>query len=672
MDRALTSCTLTHELTVCMPKPAMTACVLTLALTAPAVFAKDYPIQPVPFTNVHVDDVFWRPRMETNRKVTVWYDFKKCEETGRIDNFAKAAKLMPGEFKGTYFDDSDVYKVIEGAAYSLAVQYDEKLDKYLDDLIDKIAKAQEPDGYLYTCRTINPAKAPKNAGPTRWSNLVESHELYCVGHLYEAAVAHYQVTGKKTLLNVAIKSADLIDKTFGPNGLHDVPGHEEIEIGLVKLFRVTGDERYLKLAKFFIDQRGHTKGRKSNKDQAQDHKPVIEQDEPVGHAVRAGYLYTGMADVAAITGDQQYMQALDKIWNVLVSSKLYITGGIGSQGGGEAFGPPYHLPNAQAYAETCAAIANGLWNHRMFLLHGDAKYIDVLERVIYNGFLSGVSLEGDKFFYVNPLATDGKKPFKGKDVARSPWFGCACCPVNVVRFVPSIAGYVYATKSDALYVNLYVAGEAKPKVAGADVRIVQKTQYPWDGKIRIELNPSAPTAFDLCLRIPGWASARPVPSDLYRYQTGGRPARDLKVNGQYPSQTEGLEIQYENGYERLRREWKPGDFVELSFPMLVERVYAHEKVTANTDLVALQRGPIVYCVEGVDHGGELGNVRVPDAARFKVEHRPQLLGGITVVTWPIPATQPADGAAATATAIPYYAWNHRGPTEMAVWIPRSR
>ncbi|MDZ7333408.1 MAG: glycoside hydrolase family 127 protein, partial [candidate division KSB1 bacterium] len=396
---------------------------------------KDYPIKPVPFTDVQVTDQFWQPRMETNRTVTIPYDFKKCEETGRIDNFAKAGGLMEGEFVGIRYNDSDVYKVIEGAAYSLRLYPDPQLEQYLDDLIAKIAAAQEDDGYLYTARTINPAKPPKNAGPERWSYLIHSHELYNVGHMYEAAVAYYQATGKRSLLDVAIKNANLIDSVFGPGKKHDPPGHQEIEIGLTKLYRVTGDERYLKLAKFFLDQRGRYIGRKPydeyiSAEYTQDHKPVIEQDEAVGHAVRAGYMYSGMADVAALTGDQDYIKAIDRIWENVVSKKLYITGGIGARSEGEAFGDNYELPNLEAYNETCAAIANMFWNHRLFLLHGDAKYIDVLERTLYNGFLSGVGLDGNEFFYPNPLESDGRHN-------RSPWFDCACCPVNVVLFLPS-------------------------------------------------------------------------------------------------------------------------------------------------------------------------------------------------------------------------------------------
>ncbi|MBM4081180.1 MAG: glycoside hydrolase family 127 protein, partial [Planctomycetes bacterium] len=414
-----------------------------LLVSAAWAAGRDYPIQPVPFTAVRVRDEFWQPRMETNRAVTVWYDLKKCEETGRIDNFAKAAGLMKGEFRGIPFDDSDVYKVIEGAAYSLALQPDPKLDKYLDEIIAKIAAAQEPDGYLYTARRLFPAeKMPAMSGRERWSNLASSHELYNVGHLYEAAVAHFLATGKRSLLDVALRNADFICQTFGPGAdqRKDPPGHQEIEMGLVKLYRVTAERKYLDQAKFFLDQRGRPEGHKLRGAGQQDHKPVVEQDEAVGHSVRACYMYSGMADVAALTGDAAYLRAIDRLWENVVGKKLYLTGGVGARPKGEAFGDAHELPNSTAYTETCAAIANALWNHRMFLLHGHAQYLDVLERIIYNGFLAGVALSGDQFFYPNPLEADGKRRFNHGGATRQPWFGCACCPVNVVRFIPSLAG----------------------------------------------------------------------------------------------------------------------------------------------------------------------------------------------------------------------------------------
>ncbi|OHB78529.1 MAG: six-hairpin glycosidase, partial [Planctomycetes bacterium RBG_16_55_9] len=563
----------------------------------------------VPFTEVSFADEFWTPRLETNRKVTLPYDFKKCEETGRIDNFAKAGGLMEGKFQGIRFDDSDVFKVIEGAAYSLRLHPDPELDKYLDNLITKIAAAQEDDGYLYTCRTIDPNHLPADAGQTRWSFLQSSHELYNVGHMYEAAVAHYQATGKRTLLDVAIKNADLIDRVFGPGKKRDVPGHEEIEIGLVKLYGVTGNEKYLALAKFFLDERGRANGRKIYGAYCQDHRPVIRQNAAVGHAVRAGYLYTGMADVAALTGDAGYVEALERIWQDVVSKKLYITGGIGARGGGEAFGDGYELPNKEAYCETCAAIANAMWNHRMSLLHADAKYIDVLERVIYNGFLSGVSLSGDRFFYPNPLASDGK-------YQRSPWFGCACCPTNIVRFMPSLAGYAYARSRNSLYVNLFVSGSAMVQMGADAVRVTQQTRYPWEGHVKIMVEPESRTAgkvFTIYVRIPGWTQESPVPSDLYYYcDLGPRDWTGRKVTVKVNGEPIALEIV--RGYTRIARAWQVGDVIELELPMPVRRVRAHAKVRADAGRVALQRGPIVYCFEGADNPQGVASLVLPPDA----------------------------------------------------------
>ncbi|NOR14277.1 MAG: glycoside hydrolase family 127 protein, partial [Candidatus Aminicenantes bacterium] len=415
----------------------------------------DYPVQPVPFTQVQLSDQFWLPRMETNRKVTIPYAFEQCEETGRVKNFELAAGIGEGSFCTVYpFDDSDVYKIMEGASYSLQIYPDPELDKYLDDMITKIAAAQEEDGYLYTARTIESEEPVRWTEGPRWDNLYMGHERYNMGHLYEAAVAHYLATGKRSLLDIALKNADLIDSVFGPGKKRGAPGHQVIEMGLAKLYRVTGEQKYLDLAKFFLDERGDDEFRKLYGTYSQDHKPVIEQSEAVGHAVRATYMYAGMADVAALTGDADYIAAIDRIWNDVVTGKLYLTGGIGATSSGEAFGGPYNLPNASAYAETCAAIGNAFWNHRQFLLHGDAKYIDVLERVIYNGLISGVALSGDLFFYSNPLASDGQHE-------RSPWFDCACCPSNISRFMPSVPGYVYAQRDNDLYVNLFVQSQVQ-------------------------------------------------------------------------------------------------------------------------------------------------------------------------------------------------------------------
>ncbi len=626
---------------------------------------KDYPIKPVPFTNVQIKDNFWQPRMETNRTVTVPYDFKKCEETGRIDNFAKAGGLMNGEFVGIRYNDSDVYKVIEGASYSLRLHPDPELERYLDDLIAKIAAAQEDDGYLYTGRTIDPANPPKNAGKERWSYMIHSHELYNVGHMYEAAVAYYQATGKRSLLDVAIKNANLIDSVFGPGKKHNPPGHQEIEIGLSKLYRVTGDEKYLKLAKFFLDQRGNYIDREPyseylGAEYTQDHKPVVKQDEAIGHAVRAGYMYSGMADVAALTGDRNYIAAIDRIWDNVVSKKLYITGGIGSRSEGEAFGDNYELPNLEAYNETCAAIANMFWNHRLFLLHGNAKYLDVLERTLYNGFLSGVGMNGSEFFYPNPLESDGSHK-------RSPWFDCACCPVNVVRFLPSLPGYVYAQQDDDLFVNLFMNCDATIKMEVNTVKLIQKTGYPWDGKVAITVNPEKEDVFIIHVRIPGWAQGDPVPSDLYYYLNPTDEKVLLKVNG------EAVDFQLDKGFALLKRKWKQGDVIELNLPMPIRKVVSHDSVKADVGKLSLERGPIVYCAEWVDNGGHVLNLMLPKDAELTIEHRSDLLGGVTVIRGKTQGLY-SDGNLTVKRdqdflAIPYYAWAHRGSGEMTVWLP---
>ncbi|MHC4790043.1 MAG: glycoside hydrolase family 127 protein [Planctomycetota bacterium] len=623
-------------------------------------FAEGSGIEPVPFTNVKKVEGFWAPRLETNRKVTVPYAFSKCEDTGRISNFAKAGGLMTGDFEGIYFNDSDVYKVIEGAAYSLQLHPDPELEMYVDVVIDKIAAAQWEDGYLYTHYSV-----PKRQPEKRWTNLRDMHELYCAGHFFEAAVAYYQATGKRTILDVAIRLADKIDSVFGPAKRYDVPGHEEIEIGLVRLYRVTGDDKYLKLAKFFLEQRGRTEHRKEiYGTYCQDHIPVTEQSKAIGHSVRAGYLYSGMADVAALTGDTDYIAAIDRIWEDVVKAKLYLTGGIGARHGGEAFGEKYELPNKTAYNETCAAIANAMWNHRLFLLHGDSKYIDVLERIIYNGFLSGISMRGNAFFYPNPLASNG-------GYQRSPWFGCACCPVNVVRFVPSIPGYIYARNEDIIYVNLFIAGQADIKLDGGKVKLTQQTRYPWDGKVKIIVEPEKTMDFAIAVRIPGWAKAKPVPSDLYRYMNPDPAPYSVTVT------TEGPAAIQKKGYVIYRRRWKSGDEIKLDFPMQIRRVLAHPEVQEDVGKVALERGPIVYCLEGLDNGGELEHLMLPDDAPLKADYRPHLLNGVCVIHGRASALRRNQAASVHETqqeflAIPYYAWAHRGPGKMAVWIARQR
>ena len=626
----------------------------------------DYPYTGVPLTAVKLNDTFWAPRLETNRTVTIPFALEQCESTGRIKNFEIAGGTAQGSFCTKYpFDDSDVYKVIEGAAYSLMVHPDPQLEKKIDEIITKIAAAQEKDGYLYTARTIDPANPPVDwVGKERWSNLYMSHELYNLGHLYEAAVAYNKATNKKNLLAVALKSANLIDGVFGPGKKRGTSGHQEVEIGLVKLYRLTGKKKYLNLAKYFLDERGNSKDRKLYGEYSQDHKPVVEQAEAVGHAVRAMYMYSGMADVAALTGDAAYIQALDKIWDDVANKKMYVTGGIGAAGGIEGFGPAYELPNAAAYCETCASIGHVLWNWRMFLLKGDSRYIDILERTLYNGFLSGVGIGGDLFFYPNPLESYGQ-------YHRSPWFNCACCPSNIVRFVPEIPGFIYATQNDSLFVNLFVGSESSLTLGAQKVRVEQQTRYPWEGTVKIVVHPESPAEFGLNVRIPGWALERPAPGDLYQYMEHESSAVTIYING------EAITPEVAQGYARLRRAWKDGDTVEVNFPMPVRRVLANAAVRDDIGKTALERGPIVYCAEWPDNGGQVTHLVLPDNALLAAERRDDLLNGVMVIKGESTAlfagrrAGQIDRRKQEFIAIPYYAWAHRGDGEMTVWLPRQ-
>jgi DUF1680 family protein len=638
---------------------------------------RDYPVQPVSFTAVHLTDAFWAPRIETNRKVTIPAAFQKCEETGRVDNFERAAQALRGEphdmkAPGYPFDDTDLYKVIEGASYVLSVQPDPKLDAYVDGMIVKIAAAQEPDGYIYTTRTINPENPHRWSGKERWVNeRNDSHELYDLGHLFEAAAAHYQATGKTNFLNVATKAADLLVRTFGPGKRTIWPGHQITEMALVKLYRVTGREDYLSLAKFLIDQRGpntvptgdtvNPRGLDYNQAQV----PVIDQTEPVGHAVRAMYMYSGMADVAALEGDDKIKAAGDRIWDSLVKSKLYLTGGIGAAGGHEGFGDPYDLPNMTAYNETCASVGMDFWNERQFLLHGDAKYVDIMERTLYNGLISGVSLKGDTFFYPNPLESNGQH-------ARQEWFGVACCPGNITRFMASVPGYVYAQTADTLYVNLFAGGTADiVKFAGGKLKVEQDTRYPWSGAVAIHLTPDVPRTFTVNVRIPGWAREQPVPGDLYRFADAAAPKPTLEVNGR------AVPLTLTNGYVAISRRWTAGDVINLHLPMPVRRIAASEKVAADRDRIALQRGPIVYAAEWPDNPhGKVRNIVLPDSSHLVPAFRPDLLNGVEVIRGQAFGLS-YDGkgtvqkVAQPFMAIPYATWANRGRGQMEVWIAKA-
>ncbi|HET7535562.1 MAG TPA: beta-L-arabinofuranosidase domain-containing protein [Candidatus Didemnitutus sp.] len=625
-----------------------------------AALAADYPFQPVPFTAVRLTGGFWYTKQETNRTVTVPFALQQCEESGRLKNFDLAAEVMRRRAAGEKdfqitpptiypFDDTDAYKAIEGAAYVLSMKRDPALEATLDSWVARIAAAQEPDGYLYTFRTMHPdSPGHKWVGQQRWDKDPElSHELYNCGHLYESGVAYFQATGKRALLDVCLKNAELLWRVFGENRRRLAPGHEIVEMGLVKLYRATGDQRWLELAKEFLDARGPGESPYNQR-----HKLVVDQDEAVGHAVRANYLYSGMADVAALTGDTRYQAAITKIWDNVVSKKLYLTGGVGAVADGEAYGADYDLRN-DAYNETCAALALMMWNHRMFLLTGDAKYMDVFERTAYNGFLSGVSQSGDRFFYPNPLVYDGTSKNNNGYAGRAPWFGCACCPPNLMRTLASLTGYFYAVKDDSLFVNFYAQSEGELKVAGTTVKISQQTDYPWSGAVQLNISPEKPAKFTVRLRIPGWVEGRPVPSDLYRYQPAdgsGWKLHGARADDQY---------RREGGYYCVTREWKAGDSLRLEMQMPVRSVIGNTKIAATQGKVAFERGPIVYCVEAIDQ--KLPETPLQSPLKISTNALPAVLGGVTEL-------KIESGGTPAFTAIPYYAWDNRGLAPMTVWL----
>jgi len=639
--------------------------------------ASDYPLHPVPFTQVQLTHGLLAERQATNALVTMPFALEQCESSGRIRNFDLAAEVMKRRAAGETnfqikpptqypFDDSDVYKALEGAAFCLNVKPDPALQKELETIINRIAAAQEADGYLYTFRTMHPdSPGHEWIDQKRWLKDPQlSHELYNLGHLYEAGVAYYRATGSRSLLEVCLKSADLLEQDFGDHQLRIAPGHEIIEMGLAKLYRQTGDTNWLDLARFFLDNRGH------GSEYSQDQKPVLEQDKAVGHAVRANYLYSGMADYAALSGDQRYLAAITKIWNNVVDTKLHLTGGCGARANGEAYGNDYELPN-RCYNETCAAVAFLFWNHRMFLMTGDAKYMDVFERTLYNGALSGVSLSGDRFFYPNPLEYDGSTKNNHGYAGRAPWFGCACCPPNIMRTLASLGDYVYATEGDKLFVNLYAQGNATATVSGTKVNLEQTTEYPWDGKVKIRVTPEKPGTFTVNLRIPGWVEGKPLPSDLYTYDDPTPAKWTLHVNGKKVSAPQM------NGFASIAREWKAGDEIALDLPMPVRRVAGNPKIAATKNLVALERGPIVYAFEGIDNAGSILDCVLLEKAKIKSEFRAELLGGVTVlnVTKAERVSLDDSGKRVTKptklTAIPYAVWANRGLSPMAVWLARD-
>ncbi|MBJ2161456.1 MAG: glycoside hydrolase family 127 protein [Muribaculaceae bacterium] len=635
---------------------ALAVCAAGIAFAQPE--SHGYPIDPVPFTSVSVSDPFWSPRLQASREVTIPLAFSKCEETGRYQNFIRATQPCDTfKVEGFPFDDTDVYKTIEGASYLLQTYPDPALESYIDSVLVLVAAAQEPDGYLNTSYTMNPARPHRWMGPGRWDAVeVLSHEFYNLGHMVEGAVAHYRATGKRNFLDIAIRYADCVSRAIGDGEGQRalVPGHQIAEMALAKLYLATGDKKYLDQAKFFLDKRGHT----SRKDAySQAHKPVVEQDEAVGHAVRAAYMYAGMADVAALTGDTAYIAAVGRIWDNIVGKKLYITGGIGARHDGESFGDAYELPNLEAYCETCAAIGNVYVNHRLFLLHGDSKYYDVLERTLYNGLISGVSIDGGRFFYPNPLASEGQHQ-------REPWFGCACCPSNICRFIPSLPGYLYAVKGRDVYANLYIGGTAKLKVGGRDVTLSQSGDYAGTGRQAITVDANKAGRFTLKLRIPGWARDIVAPGGLYAF-VGNAGGYTVKVNG------EEVAGALDKGYLAIDRKWKKGDRVELEFPMEPRFVAARPEVEADRGRLAVQRGPLVYCAEWPDNdfafGAAVVNPEMPMTIRSS-----DMLGGVTIVDVPAQLVERRDGRLGLSDVklamIPYYAWAHRGKGKMAVWL----
>jgi uncharacterized protein len=610
-----------------------------------------FPINSVPYNKVKVTGGFWLQMLQRNDKITIHHNWNKCDETGRIANFYIASKKKEGAYSEHHTSaDSDVFKTIDGIARSLAQYPDTAWEHQLDDFVAVLAQAQENDGYLYTPRTIDSSNPPKQAGQNRWDYLVDSHELYNVGHLYEAAISYYESTGKTNLLDVALKNADFLCETFGSNKKHDIPGHQEIEIGLVKLYNYSGKQKYLDLAKFFLQERGmHDNNRPIytyNDDSAlvQDHLPIIAQTEARGHAVRFGYQAAAMVDVAMLTHDTTYLNTLNLMWNDVVGRKMYLTGGIGSRQNGESFEAPYYLPNKNAYAETCAGIANMLWQYRMFLVHGDSKYLDVMERVIYNGILSSPNVGGDEFFYVNPLSSsNGYK--------RKPWYGVPCCPTNIGRTIPSISGYAFAQSGDNIYVNFFMDCKTQLQLSAKNsVSLVQQTKYPYEGKVTITINPEKNSEFELRIRIPGWAMGKPVPTDLYRYLNDEPLEFSILVNNKPVSQ------KMEKGFAVIKKRWKKGDAITLNIAMPIRRVLSNPKVEGNLNKVALERGPLLFCFEDVDNKTNFEKLTLSNKLTLDYQFDNQLMGGTPVIKGD------------SIMAIPYFKWANRGGKAMDVWI----
>jgi len=616
-----------------------------------------YTIRPVNIQNVKLTDAFWLPIIKKVQDKTIEYAIHKCEEEGRLDNFLIAGGKMKGIAKGKMpFDDSDVYKIIEGASNTLISKPNPKLSKLLDSLIFIVKIGQEKDGYLTTWRTINPAKPTadwvKVVEGKRWESEDRSHELYNAGHLFEAAAVHFEATGNRNFLEIALKNADLLVKTFGDGKgqIKAVPGHQIVETGLVKLYQITKNRAYLNLSKYFLDNRGNPKNHILYGSYSQDDIPVIKQKEAVGHAVRAVYMYSGMTDIAAIENNTDYYNAVNKLWENVVTKKMYITGGIGSRPEGEAFGKDYELPNLTAYNETCAAIGDVYWNHRLHNISGNSKYFDVIERTLYNGLISGLSLDGKKFFYPNALESDGVIKFNQGSCTRSDWFDCSCCPTNLIRFIPSIPGLIYSTKKDILYVNLYASNTAKIALQNTNLEISQKTNYPWDGQVSIQVSPKKESSFILKLRMPSWARNQVLPGDLYNYKTISTAKTTVAINGKLVAYKIG------NGYITISRKWKKEDIVLLNFPMQVKEVETNSKVASNKGKVSLEYGPIVYAIEEIDNPTDFDKITIDANDTFEVVKEAHLLDSVYTIK------------SKKFVAIPYYSWSNRGVGKMKVWI----
>ncbi|MBI1769157.1 MAG: glycoside hydrolase family 127 protein [Bacteroidetes bacterium] len=619
--------------------------------------------EPVSFAQVTINDNFWKPAMEKVATTTLQACILQTEiKTPRIRNFEKVARNKGEKHEGIFYDDSDVYKALEAIAYSLKNYPDASLEKKADEWIDKIAAAQLPDGYLNTWYTLGGLE-------NRWSDM-SMHEDYNGGHLIEAAVAYYNATGKRKLLDVAIKFANHFDNTFGPGKKNWVTGHQELELALVKLYKSTQNKKYLDLAHWLLEERGHKLAKGYTwtdwKDTAyaQDAVPVRLQKEITGHAVRAMYMYTGAADVAALTGDAGYLTAMNNVWEDVVYHNMYLTGGIGSSGSNEGFSNDYDLPNEQAYCETCASVGMVFWNQRMNTLTGDSKFIDVLERSLYNAARDGLSLSGDHFFYGNPLASNGRH-------FRREWFGTACCPANIARLVASLGDYIYGVSDKGIWVNLFIGSKATMRIGKAEVPLTMETNYPWEGSVKLTVQQKVKTKFAIHVRIPGWAQGQAVPGDLYVFEDKTPALFTLAVNGKQVPYT------LEKGYAVIDREWKKDDMIELSLPMEVKRVKPRAELKQDEDRVALQRGPIVYCVEGADNNDKAWNILLPDKTSFQTSFQKDLLGGVEIIQFQAPTIQLSnDGQTVstevkTITAIPYYSWCNRGQNQMQIWLPRK-